>query len=113
MKKIKIKLGRKEINLELREMRGINKFLGLMIYRDNLLFNFEKGKQFIHSLFCPKFIAIWLDEGKIVDIKLIKPWRLSIKPEKEFDKLIEIPIIHCNYSIVKPLLEFIDERRKV
>ncbi len=113
MKELKIKLKGKEINFKLKEMKGINKLLGLMFYRDNLLFEFNQGKSSIHSFFCPKFIAIWLNDGKIVDIAQVEKWKFSIKPEKEFNKLIEIPILHRNYEIVKPILDFLDGLRKV
>ena len=100
-KKIRIKLKGKEIKLELREMRGLNKALGLMIYRNsNLIFGFKKGRQSIHSWFCPNFIALWLDSGKIVEIQQIKPWRSRIKPKKAYDVLIELPITESNSKIV-------------
>ena len=101
IKKFKINLKGKKINLELKEMRWLNKALGLMVYRkSNLLFKFGKGRRTIHSWFCPKFIAMWLDNGKVIDIQLIKPWRYSIKPKKDYDVLIEIPITESNFKIV-------------
>lgn len=114
MKKLRIKLRGKNIELDLKEMRGINKFLGLMVYRkSNLIFQFKEGKKEIHSLFCPGFIAIWLNGGKIVDINLVKPWKFSIKPEEDYNQLIEIPVNNSNSEIVNYLMRFIDERRKI
>ena len=48
----------------------------------------------IHSFFVFfPFLAIWLDDkDKIIDSKVIKPFRFSILPSKKFVKLIEIPI---------------------
>ena len=101
LKHIKIKLKGKEIKLELKEMRGLNKALGLMVYRNsNLIFNFGKGRQAIHSWFCPKFLAIWLDNRKVVDVQIIEPWRSFIRPKKDYDTLIEVPITESNYKMV-------------
>jgi len=89
---MKIKI--KEIQLEVKEMRGLNKLLGLMIYKQALLFNFNKPTRIaIHSLFCPKFLAIWLDKNnKIIEYKIINSGQFKISPKKDFYKLIEIPI---------------------
>lgn len=75
------------------------KVWGLMFSRREkakiLLFEFRKPVRFsIHSLFVFfPFLAVWLDEkGKIVQIKKVKPFALSVKPRKPYKKLIEIPI---------------------
>lgn len=106
-KKINLSYRGEKIKLSLREMRGINKGLGLMAYRNNaLLFDFN-GPVFspIHSFFCKSFVAIWLDEkGAIVDIKIVKPWRLSVAPDESFSKLIEIPIIKKYEKVVDLLV---------
>ena len=82
--------------MDVQECKGIRKVTGLMFKSsstDALLFHFKrKTNMKIHSLFCPKFVAVWLDNGKIVDIKLVKPWRLSVSSEKHFTDLIEIPV---------------------
>ena len=72
----------------------LSQALGLMFWRNsNLLFVFKKkNKQSIHSFFCKPFIAIWLDGKEVVDIKFVKPWKISVKPNSGFDKLLEIPI---------------------
>ena len=75
------------------------KLSGLMFSRKEnssaLLFEFKK-KTFepIHSFFVFfKFVAVWLDdENKVVDCKIIKPWRINISPKKPYKKLLEIPI---------------------
>jgi uncharacterized membrane protein (UPF0127 family) len=57
-----------------------------------LLFYFKKdSNDSIHSFFCKKFIAIWFNDGKIVDVKYVLPWKISVKPGKSFDKLLEVP----------------------
>lgn len=103
--KIRLNIKGKKIEIEVREMKGINKFLGLMIYRkDALFFNLENNA--IHSLFCPRFLAIWLDsENKVIGHKMIEPWQFHIKPEKKFTKLIEIPV-GKRYEEILKLLSF-------
>lgn len=106
--KLKFKGRRIEIK-DMKKISGIEKYLGLMFKPKEtqaLLFEFSRGQKAIHSFFCKPFLAIWLLEGKIVDSRLISPFQLSIKPKKEFDKLIEIPF-NNKYSHVIRL--FIDE----
>src|SRR3990172_150149 len=60
-----------------------------------LLFEFAKStKTPIHSMlvFFP-FFAVWLDgKSRIVDIKVVPPFTISVVPKQEFVKLIEIPL---------------------
>ncbi len=72
---------------------------GLMFRRKKkaraLLFEFSKPVNLkMHSLFVSfSFIAIWLDkDNKIIQKKIIKPWRLSVGAKKSFSKLVEVPI---------------------
>lgn len=80
-----------------------------LIFKKNsksLLFVFKNKKiRAIHSFFCLPFIAIWFDEDKIVDVKLINSWKFSIKPKEKFDKLLEIPSNNVTFK------EFIDEEK--
>ena len=74
-----------------------SKTRGLMFrsasYKKPLLFVFSKpGIYPIHSFFCRKFLAIWMLKGKIIDEKLILPWRASVTPKGKFDELLEIPL---------------------
>lgn len=80
---------------------------GLMFRKKSkpLLFIFAKStKQAIHSLFCIPFIAIWFNKKEIIDIKLVKPWRLSVFPNKKFDKLLEIPCNDINFNTLRLLI---------
>ena len=83
---------------------------GLMFRTKNtstLVFELGKLRNFrIHSWFVFfDFIAVWLDEkGKIINVKLVKPFTFSVSPEKPFKKLIEIPINENNKKIVKLLV---------
>ena len=92
----------------IKEMKGFQKFLGLMFSKGSqaLLFNFNKQtKQPIHSFFCPKFLAIWLDSNNnVLEIKPIYNSRFSIKPKQRFSKLLEIPLNNKYIPVVKSLL---------
>ena len=73
--------------------------IGLMFSKRNraraLLFSFDKPtKMAIHSFFVfYDFFAIWLDdEGKVIEIKRVKPFQFNILPSRKFVKLIEVPI---------------------
>ena len=94
----KIKLNGKIVEIQdIEKAEGIKKFLGLMFKPQNtnaLLFQFSKPvKTAIHSLFCPKFLAIWLDDkNKIVEYAIVNKAKMSIKPSSSFTKLLEIPL---------------------
>jgi len=87
-----------------------SRMIGLMFKRKSkpLLFVFNKPVNLsIHSFFCVPFIAIWFDEGKIIDKKYVSQWKINIKPKAKFDKLLEIPVGNNEFKL------FSDEFRKV
>ena len=102
MKRIKVglKFKRKIIIIEnVKKLSEFQKGIGLMFKkRENcpaMLFEFDKPTNMgIHSLFVSfKFAAVWLDDkNRIVDKKIIKPFRLLILSKKPFYKLLEIPL---------------------
>ncbi len=60
-----------------------------------LLFEFNKPVNLkIHSMFVWfPFVAIWINhKNEIIEKRIIKPWKASVKSKKPFKKLIEIPI---------------------
>ena len=85
---------------ELKEVKTIGQEARGLTFRRKkkaraLLFKFDKPVNLkIHSLFVRfSFIAIWLDkEDKVIQKKVVRPWRLSIGAGKPFTKLVEIPI---------------------
>ena len=103
----KLKLGNKLVEIpDIEPASGIKRFTGLMFKpkeTNALLFSFDKPtKTPIHSLFCKDFLAIWLDENnKIIEYKMINSVKLSIKPTKDFVKLLEIPLNDKYCSIIK------------
>jgi len=86
----------KKIELDVRVCDSVfSQARGLMFRRKSLslLFVFKNvKKRAIHSFFCKPFYAIWFDGDKIIDEKLVFPWRFSVFPKKGFDKLLEIPV---------------------
>lgn len=98
---------------DIERIKGVKKYTGLMWKNQEnahaLLFEFENsGKQAIHSLFCPAFIAIWLNDSKIVDYKVVDKPKFLIKPKENFNKLLEIPL-NNKYSAVTRF--FVDEQK--
>ena len=83
---------------------------GLMFRRRETtpcLFDLKKPSGFkITSLFVFfPFVAIWFDhENKVLDIKVVRPFKFEISPKKLFSKLLEIPINETNSKIVRSLV---------
>ncbi len=106
--KFKFNFKNKNFELDVKECRTIfSKISGLMFKKNSkpLLFVFKRPtKQPIHSFFCLPFVVIWFDKERVVDVKLIKNKKVSIKPKEKFDKLLEIP------SNSEVFSEFTDER---
>jgi uncharacterized membrane protein (UPF0127 family) len=94
--------------LEVKSCNWFKRFLGLMFIRQEkaeaLLFDFKKPvKIAIHScfVFFP-FAVIWLDnKNKIVDLRIVKPFRLSVCSKKSFTKIIEIPVNKKYREVIK------------
>jgi len=110
---LKIKFNRRYFKIQVKECKGIKKYLGLMFkFKPTpLLFNFNKEtKKPIHSFFCSRFLALWLDkENKVREFKIVKPFTPLIKPKNKFVKLIEIPLHNRN----KDIINFIVGNRKI
>ena len=64
-----------------------------------ILFNIEKSD--LHSFFVFfRFLVIWLNNGKVVVYEIVKPFSFSIKTEKKFDSILEVPISDDNRYIM-------------
>ena len=73
------------------------KMRGLMFrsrkYNLPLLFVFSKpARHEIHSFFCRKFIAVWMLDNRVVDVKIVSPFKFCVTPEKKFNLLLEVPL---------------------
>jgi uncharacterized membrane protein (UPF0127 family) len=100
----------KQIVLDGEVCTGWKKAKGLMFRKDNrpMIFLFKKPTHMaIHSWFCRRFLAIWFRKGRIVDVKIVRPWACCVRPRNAFDLLIEIP-----FSSEKQIREFLDGSKK-
>jgi len=73
-----------------------------------LLFEFDKPVNLkLHSLFVGfSFFAVWLDkDDKVIQKKVVRPWRLSVGPKRAFTKLVEVPINHFYRREIEHLLK--------
>jgi len=97
-KTIKFELNGKKYSIKnFKILKNIfQKMRGLMFRKKDfntpLLFVFSKpGKYAIHSFFCRKFIAVWMLDLKVIDVKIVKPYKFSVTPERKFNLLLEVP----------------------
>jgi uncharacterized membrane protein (UPF0127 family) len=111
--KIILNFGKRKISFEAQPVSEFGKFSGLMFSRKEkaniLLFKFSKPVRLaIHSFFVFfPFIAIWRDhEGKIIEIKKIRPFSPHVCPSKKFSSFVEIPINKRNREIVVDIEKF-------
>jgi len=106
-----IKYNSKKINIKnIKKLSEFEKGIGLMFKKREkcpaMLFEFKKPtKMRIHSFFVFfKFAAVWLDDkNKIIDLKIVKPFRFSISCNKSFYKLVEIPLNNKYKKEIKSL----------
>lgn len=98
-----------KINAE--KVDAFGRFRGLMFRKKEhcpaLLFEFNKKVHYsIHSYFVNfPFLAVWLDDkNEILEISVISPWKISIKPKKSYKKLLEVPINERYHWIVGVLV---------
>jgi uncharacterized membrane protein (UPF0127 family) len=110
-KKITFRYKKKKINLAVEDCNILNKFVGLMFSRREnakaLLFNFKNPTKIrLHSFFVFfNFLVIWLDDkNNILEIKLAKPFQVSISSNKFFHKIIEIPVNNKYSKIIEFLV---------
>lgn len=104
MKNIKISFKGNKIDIKVRELSLLGQMIGLMFKTkncDNLLFK-RGGRWAIHSFFVFfPFLALWLNEkNKVIEHKIVKPFRFCIIPKREFAKLVEIPLNKKNAKII-------------
>lgn len=114
IKKFNFNYKNKKFIMKIKECNNFfSKIFGLMFRKNSkpLLFNFKRPIRIsIHSFFCRPFIVIWFLNKRVVDIKRIDSYKISIKPKNEFDKILEIP---SNYKEFYILSDFIDDSRKI
>ncbi len=101
-----------KINLVVEDCNLFKKVTGLMFSRREkaqaLLFNFSKPTKIkLHSLFVFfPFVVVWLDDkNKVIDLRIVKPFKYSIISNKTFSKIIEIPLNNKYKKIIDFLVE--------
>ena len=101
----------RNFRMDVKECRSILSQARGLIFKEKskpLFFIFKnKKRRAIHSFFCLSFVAIWFNGNRIIEVKLIKPWKISVKPKEKFDKLLEIPSSDKNFK------EFLDDFRNI
>ncbi len=98
-KKVYFNLNGKKFKFDAEICEGLKAGRGLMFKSKNtnaLLFEFDnQSKTPLTSLFVFfPFVAVWLDGERIVDIRLIKPFKPLIRTKKRFNRILEIPVNH-------------------
>jgi len=79
---------------------GWGKYSGLMFktkYTSPRLFVFKEDvNSSIHSWFVFfSFIVIWFDEeGEVIELRIVKPFKGKIKPSEKFRYILEIPLVN-------------------
>jgi len=109
-KRIGFEFNGEKSKIKVYDCNFFERFRGLMFTRKEkaraLLFDFNKPTRLtIHSIFVFfPFVAIWLDDkNKIVDLRVVKPFTLSVRPEIPYNKLVEIPI-NRRYNKINKIL---------
>lgn len=106
---------KKEIILQARECSFIRKGFGLMFKTrktDNLLFSFDRPSSLSLTglfVFFP-FLVLWLDKkNNVIDWTLVRSFTSTIKTEKKFIKILELPLNRENSKII----DFFVDKRKI
>ena len=107
--KIIVKHKNKRISILVRQTGFISRGIGLTFKSrntSNLLFTYSRPVTLegtLTSVFVFfDFLAIWLDkDNNVIDYRMVKPFTLSIKQNKPFYKIVEVPVNSRNTQIIK------------
>lgn len=103
---MKIYFGKRRIRVDVRKTGFFGRARGLMFRTrnaENLLFDFGGGaRRAIHSFFVFfPFLAVWLDgKNKVIEFRVVTPFKLRVVPSWKFRKLVEIPVSGRNREII-------------
>lgn len=102
----------KKIKLKARKLSSLGMIKGLMFSSgkraESLLFDFPYYRRWrIHSFFVFfSFFAVYMDENNnISEIKKVKPFKISVSPQKKFKKLLEVPFFSEDFKKIKGLVD--------
>lgn len=103
--------GRKINICPIKKISELGKIRGLMFRNVDkcpaLLFEFSNPTKLkIHSLFVFfPFLAVWTDnKNKVIEKRIVKPWRFSVGISRKYSKLIEIPLSNFYLPRVKNIV---------
>jgi len=76
---------------------------------DNLLFDFSKPVTWqgdLTSVFVFfSFLTLWLDDkNKVIDFKIIRPFKLKIRQKNKFYRIIELPFNLSNRKLIEKFI---------
>ena len=107
MPRVNVRYKSKIKSLVVKETGFFTRGTGLMFKSrstSNLLFSFDRPVRLAitsYFVFFP-FLALWLDKSNnVVHREIVKPWKLALKPKKEFYSLVEVPINAKNRHIIE------------
>ena len=99
LKKVSFSFNGKKASVLAKKCVGINRSVGLMFKRREkaraLLFEFKRPTNLrISSLFVFfPFIVVWLDrKNRVLEIRKVKPFIISVMARKPYKKFLEIPL---------------------
>lgn len=117
-KNILLRVGGSKLSLRVYPCNFFNKIVGLMFSRREnakaLLFKFDNDVNMsIHSFFVfYPFLALWLDkDNKLIEKRIVYPWKIHISPVKNYRSMIEIPINRRYKRILHSIVEKKDLKR--
>ncbi|MEK6906837.1 MAG: DUF192 domain-containing protein [Nanoarchaeota archaeon] len=97
-KRVGFKYKNKNFHINTRECNFFERAVGLMFKSRNseaLLFEFNKNVGLsIHSIFVFfPFFVLWLDDkDRVIEVRKVNPFTLSVSSKKPFRKIVEIPV---------------------
>ncbi|MEK6915135.1 MAG: hypothetical protein AABW89_01175 [Nanoarchaeota archaeon] len=103
----------KRLLIEVKKTNFLTKGLGLTFRTkntQNLIFDFSKPVTWQGNLtsifvFFP-FLALWLDNrNRVIAVKIVNPFTISISLKKPFYKIIEVPFNSKNEAILRNFIK--------
>ena len=103
---MKIYYRKKGISVSARKVGSLGMLRGLMFRSENTESLLFESSGTIHSWFVFFFfLAVFLDnKNKVVDVRIVKPFRFKVKSGKKYKKILEVPINDSNSKIVRALV---------
>lgn len=104
--KIRVSDSNKVLDLNVNKTGVFSRGFGLMFKSkntENLLFEFnnETRTSFTGLFVFFPFLILWLDKkNNVVEKKMVRAFEFSIKPKKNYRKVVEVPVNEKNREII-------------